>query len=51
METAEALESELDAAFAASGPVSLDIVPESEVSEPPPGHSSLALNGQNPLEE
>ena len=49
VETPDQLELALDEAFAASGPVFLDVVTESEVSEIPPVHSWLTAAGCDPL--
>jgi len=51
VETEEALEGALDEAFAASGPVFLDVVTESEVNDIPPVHSWLTLSGRDPMGE
>jgi acetolactate synthase-1/2/3 large subunit len=49
VETPDQLELAMDEAFAASGPVFLDIVTEPEVREIPPVHSWLTAAGRDPL--
>jgi acetolactate synthase-1/2/3 large subunit len=49
VESPEELEGAMDRAFAAQGPVFLDVVTEPEVSELPPVHSWLTAAGRNPL--
>lgn len=48
VETPDQLELALDKAFATAGPVFLDVVTESEVSELPPVHSWLTAAGYDP---